>query len=71
MASVADVNDEQALVENTAEFISHFLDTRFSEPLPPEWRVALAEMCLEMFIAGSQWADQTSGRDTQSIILPS
>jgi hypothetical protein len=62
--------DEQALVESASEFIQNFIATRFSETLPPEWRVAMAEVCLEMFEAGAAWADATSGRDRQSIIRP-
>jgi hypothetical protein len=67
MASIANVTNEAALVENTAEFITHFLDTRFVD-LPDEWKVALAEVCLEMFTAGAQWADATAGREEKTII---
>ena len=68
MATMAQLNDDQELVDNTAEFISHFLDTRF-ENLPADWRAALADVCLEMFEAGAAFADNTSHREGKTIIM--
>lgn len=61
MASVAQMYGDEAMVENTAEFISVFLDTRFTG-LTDELRLILTEVCLEMFEAGAAWADTTAGR---------
>lgn len=67
MASVANLLGDEKLVEDSAEFITNFLDTRF-DGLPDDWRVALAEVCLEMFEAGAKWADAAAGRTEKSII---
>ena len=69
MASMAQLHDEQELVDNTAEFIDNFLDTRFTGELPPDWREALFDVCLTMFESGAAWADATSEREGKTIIM--
>lgn len=68
--SAAAFYGDEKLVEDAAEFIKHFLETRF-EGLPDDWQVLLAEVCLEMFEAGAAWADSTSGRNDIPKILTS
>lgn len=77
-APLTALHDETALSENVTEFISHFLDTRFriqkedgteEQGLPDGMKAVLFDVCLEMYIAGAQWADNTSGREGKSIIL--
>ena len=68
MASIANLHNEEKLVEDTAEYIKNIIDTRFDPDMPQEWKEALAEYGLDMFEAGAAWSDATSHRDTKAII---
>ena len=68
--SMAGLLGDEKLVEDAAEFINNFLDNSF-QGLEGELRVIMADVALEMFCAGAQWADNAAGRADVPKILTS
>lgn len=79
MSELSKLHDETALVENTAEFISNYLQNSLSymtvegetiQGPHPDMVEMLTDISVFMFEAGAQWADNTAGREEKSIIIP-
>ena len=79
MASIASLNNDEALVDNVEEFIHGYLATRLvcNDPdgnevsmreARPDMYGPFFEVALNMYHFGAAWADNTSGRDKMSII---
>lgn len=80
MGSLSGLIDESALIDNTAEFIHHYLATRLLCKDPdgnevimrvgrPDLYLTYFEVAIDMFHAGASWSDTTSGREEKTIII--
>ena len=79
MGSLAAMHDETTLKDNVEEYIRHHIDTHVTSPdetgqaapirlVNPEMYEGLFSLALDMFEAGAAWADNTSHRESKSII---
>ena len=50
--------EDDKLIDDMAEWVNNFIATRFTGTLSPEWRTTIADMLVEAFSAGAEWAEQ-------------